>query len=98
MNAKSTNKPSLSPSSLLHVKHAEYIRFQVLGNICEGIKKDPFKGIWESIKNGYIYVSNTVLGVKNKQDKNWINASILNLIDNRRNLKEKMMEAKSNRV
>lgn len=35
-------------------------RFQVLGEISEGIEEHPFEGIWESIKNGYICVSNTV--------------------------------------
>lgn len=35
-------------------------RFQVLGEISEGIEEHPFEGIWETIKNVYICVSNTV--------------------------------------
>lgn len=37
-------------------------RFQVLGEISEGIEEHPFEGIWETIKNVYICASNT--GVK----------------------------------
>lgn len=35
-------------------------RFQVLGEISEGIVEHPFEGIWETIKNVYICASNTV--------------------------------------
>lgn len=35
-------------------------RFQVLGEISEGIEEHPFEGIWKTIKNVYICASNTV--------------------------------------
>lgn len=35
-NDKSTNRPSLSPSSLLHPKHAQYIRAWDVQNMYEG--------------------------------------------------------------
>lgn len=72
-------------------------RFQVLGDIGKELTEHPCENIWESIRKVFTHVSNynTVLDVKKKQDKNWIDANIWTLIDNRRHRKEKMMNAKS---
>lgn len=72
-------------------------RFQVLGDIGKEIDADehPCKKIGESIKNVYTDISNTVLVLKKKQDKNWIDADTWTLIYNRRHLKEKIINAKS---
>lgn len=54
--------------------------------------------IWKRIKNVYTDVSNTVLGVAKKQDKNWIDTNNWTPIDKRRHIKVKTMNAKSDRL
>lgn len=93
-NITKLKDPSISKMFTTLLKN----RFQVLVDIGEGIEEHPCENIWESIKNVYTDVSNTVLGVKMKQDKNWIDDKTWTLIDNRRHLKEKMMNAKSDRL
>ncbi|XP_020915438.1 uncharacterized protein LOC110252917 [Exaiptasia diaphana] len=53
---------------------------------------------WSNIKEAYIHACKTVLGKRKRKFKTWITEETWNLIDTRRNLKEKKQSSRSTRL
>ena len=75
-------------------------RFQALADMSDNTQKGPDDANikWEQIKNAYSNSSEVCLGIKQKKRKEWITADTCKVLADRRALKNKLMEARSERI
>ena len=75
-------------------------RFRVLENLHQS-ETDPVESLeqeWKQIKTIYNDTSSTILGYKNHERKQWISDSTWNSIQERKDIKKKLNNAKSERI
>ena len=61
-------------------------------------KSDDINTMWEQTKLAYVKTSETCLGYKHKEKKEWISNDTWQIVENRRALKKKVNETKSERL
>ena len=67
-------------------------------NKYEALSNTDVESAWRTAKKSYILACESVLRKKRKRDKNWIRAETWSLIDMRREIKEKRVTARSQRL
>ena len=78
------------PEVLQNFKIALRNRYQAL--TLERDEEESIDTSWNKLKNVYIDTSKEVLGRAKQQNKTWITAETLNIIDERRKIKDKILE------
>ncbi|PIK44249.1 putative pendrin-like [Apostichopus japonicus] len=92
--------PRVKSSFVLQLKN----RFQILAELETDNQPnmdaatDDVNINWEQVKTAYLKTSESCLGVKKKERKEWITDDTWQAIDKRRGAKKKAMEAKSDRL
>lgn len=75
-------------------------RFQALADMLDHTepKSDDINTMWEQTKTTYVKTSEACLGYKHKEKKEWLSDDTWQTVENRRALKKKVNEAKSERL
>lgn len=74
-------------------------RFSALGTLADPKDEDPdIQTKWETIKNTYVETATKVLGFRQKNNKEWLKAGTRQKIEQRKQLKAKMLNTKSVRL